>query len=85
MEHCKQEGVIATLRADVANLNGWQKRQNGSIVEINKTLKEIQGDIQDIKIALATPRGPSWAVATIMTILSSICVSLIVFVVTRIN
>lgn len=83
MDPCKQEGVIASLLANIENLNGWQKRQNGSIAEINKTLKGIQGDIQEIKITLASPRGPSWATATLITVLSSVCVSLIVFVVTK--
>lgn len=85
MEHCKQEGVIASLQANIANLNGWQKRQNGSIDKVNVTLQDIKKDIEDIKITLAAPRGPSWAVATIMTTLSSICVSLIVFVLTRVG
>lgn len=84
-EPCKQEGVLAGLLANIDNLKNWQKQQNGSIADINKTLKEIQGDVQDIKLNLATPRGPSWAVATIMTVLSSVCVSLIVFVVTRLG
>ena len=83
MEHCKQEGIIASLQANISNLNGWQKRQNGNIDKINTTLQDIKKDIEDIKITLATPRGPSWAVATIMTVLSSICISLVVFVVTK--
>lgn len=84
-EPCKQEGVLAGLLTNIDNLKNWQKQQNGSITDINKTLKEIQNDIQDIKLNLAAPRGPSWAVATIMTVLSSVCVSLIVFVVTRLG
>jgi hypothetical protein len=83
LEHCKQERVIAGLEANLNNLNGWQKRQNGSIKDINDTLKEIQKDIEAIKLAIATPRGPSWAVALIIAALSTISTSLIVFVATK--
>ena len=69
MEHlCKQEATLKHMDSDMA--------------EIKACLKEIQTDIVGIKVSLASPRGTSWAVASILTILTSVCVSFIVFYVT---
>ena len=65
---CKQEAALKHVWA--------------SIGEIKECLKEIKGDMVEIKVSLASPRGPSWAVASILTILTSVCVSFIVFYIT---
>jgi len=68
MEPCRQEVALKHIDCDIA--------------EIKLCLKEIQTDLVGIKVSLVSPRGPSWGVATILTILTSICVSFIVFYVT---
>jgi len=74
---------VAENTANIKNLEGWQKQQNGSIQNINKAISEIKSDISDIKVALAAPHGPSWPVAIMITILCSVCTSLIIYIVTR--
>ena len=69
MEHqCKQEAALKHVWA--------------SIGEIKECLKEIKSDMVEIKVSFASPRGPSWAMATALTVLTSICVSFIVFYLT---
>ena len=69
MDHCKQEVLLRHMETDID--------------EIKSCLKEIKKDIVTIKISLATPTArPSWGVATALMVLSSICVSFIVFYLT---
>ena len=69
MDHCKQEAELKHMGSDID--------------EIKACLKEIKGDIISIKISLASPSArPSWGVATALMVLSSICVSFIVFYLT---
>ncbi|MCG8401353.1 MAG: hypothetical protein MJA84_07120 [Firmicutes bacterium] len=32
---------VATLKADVANLNGWQKNQNGALLRVDSKIENI--------------------------------------------
>lgn len=34
-------GEVATLKADVANLNGWQKNQNGALLRVDSKVDNI--------------------------------------------
>lgn len=69
MEHqCKQETILKHV---------WE-----SIKEIKACLKEIKSGMVEIQVSSASPRGPSWAVAAMLTMLTSISVSFIVFYVT---
>lgn|GEM_PF-2197240 len=34
-------GEVATLKADVANLNGWQKNQNGALLRVDSKVDGI--------------------------------------------
>ena len=58
------------------------KHMWAGIAEIKACLKEIKDDVIEIKVSFASPRGPSWAMATALTVLTSICVSFIVFYLT---
>lgn len=41
MEHCKQEGSIASLQTSVMNLEGWQRTQNGSIIRVEGKIDKL--------------------------------------------
>jgi len=40
-EQCKQERAIASLQTSVANLEGWQRTQNGSIIRVEGKIDKL--------------------------------------------
>ncbi len=71
---CIQAENVGRLLEGYDGLIRWQTAQNG-------TLKDIKDDVKQIKDALNS--RPSWATSIIITALSTICVGLVVFVVTK--
>ena len=62
---CQKESEIATLVADVQNLKGWQKSQNGKIDRINEKLDKLINVM--LKTSISFVVG---SVAVIVTLIS---------------
>ena len=56
---------------------------DADMAEIKACLKEIKNEIVSVKIGMATPRGVSWGVASVLMGLTSLSLSFIVFYFTR--
>ena len=71
---------------DITALQEWQVRQNGTLREIDKSLKDIKEkvgciqseDISALRLDIAKGK-PSWATLILITFLSSVAVGAVVF------
>jgi len=42
MEHCINEGKIGRMEEAIDNLEGWQKKQNGSLQRLEAKVERLQ-------------------------------------------
>ena len=42
MEHCVHEGKIGRMEESIDNLEGWQKKQNGSLQRLEAKVERLQ-------------------------------------------
>jgi len=42
MEHCVHEGKIGRMEEAIDNLEGWQKKQNGSLQRLEAKVERLQ-------------------------------------------
>lgn len=42
MEHCVHEGKIGRMEEAIENLEGWQKKQNGSLQRMEAKVEKLQ-------------------------------------------
>ena len=80
--------TFAVYGQRLVNLEDWQHKQNGTLVHIKDDLIDIRKDLVDMRsesttelhnLRLEVAKGrPTWAVVTILTLLSSATVGLAV-------
>ena len=64
---------VAQLDERIANLEKWQIKQNGLLTEIQHDLRRLRED---------WAQRPSWAVALLISLLSSACVGMALYIIT---
>lgn len=67
------EVEIARIDERVSDLEEWRVKQNGLLAEIQKELRRLRED---------WGRRPTWAVTTIISLLSSACVGMALYIIT---
>ena len=67
------EVEIARIDERVSDLEEWRIKQNGLLAEIQKELRRLRED---------WGRRPTWAVTTIISLLSSVCVGMTLYIIT---
>ena len=50
MEHCVHEGKIGRLEEAIDNLEGWQKKQNGSLQRLEAKVERLQYWIMGVMV-----------------------------------
>jgi len=50
MEHCVHEGKIGRMEEAIDNLEGWQKKQNGSLQRLEAKVERLQYWIMGVMV-----------------------------------
>ena len=50
MEHCINEGKIGRMEEAIENLEGWQKKQNGSLQRLEAKVERLQYWIMGVMV-----------------------------------
>ncbi|MEW6048887.1 MAG: hypothetical protein AB1609_20850 [Bacillota bacterium] len=67
------EVEVARIDERVSDLEEWRVRQNGLLAEIQKDLRRLRED---------WGRRPTWAVTVLISLLSSACVGMALYIIT---
>jgi hypothetical protein len=70
----KIETEIAVHTERLDNIEAYQEKQNGSLQSINRELKMLRTDFGN---------RPSWVVTIVITILSTLCTGMAVYILTH--
>lgn len=77
-QRCPHEQTIGKLQYAVHGLESWRTQQVQAALELQNAIMEVHQAINAIRVQIAKPQGPSWAVAVVLAFLSSLSVGVVV-------